>query len=112
MVCTGHELRVDNVTGSPSTVVHLWLEWVRDQHASDVTWQYSPQGLGADQRRLEAQEAIGAAFLVGARVRANLGATVIAVLLVPLPLPLVPPVTDEERHAQSHQRGQGGQDGR
>jgi hypothetical protein len=24
----------------------------------------------------------------------------------------VPPVTDEERHAQSYQRGQGGQDGR
>lgn len=88
------------------------LQWTKDQHASDVIGQYSPQSLGADQRRLEAQEAIDATFLAAAGVRADLSAAIIAIFLVSLPLPLVPPVTDEERHAQSYQRGQGGQDGR
>jgi len=77
---------------------------------------YSPQGLGTDERSLEAQEPVGAPFLAAPSVHAELGAPpvplITAVFLVPLTLPLVPPVTDEERHTQSDERDQGGQDGR
>ena len=67
---------------------------------------YSPQSLGADEGRLQAQEPVRALALraaPGVVPHLTTATSIIAaVFLVPLPLPLMPPVADEESDSQGY----------
>jgi hypothetical protein len=66
---------------------------------------YSPQSLGADERRLEAEEAVEAAEGRGGVLHHHhrLG---LLLLFLSLALPLLPPVAGEQGARQGHQGGQ------